>query len=127
MSENIGKLLLRVMLGGMLLFHGVDKVLHGIDFIKGFIQGQGLPEILAYGVYVGEIVAPLFLILGWKSRIWASIIAANMAVAIYLTQMGAFLTLGTHGAWALEVPMFYFVVALAIVFLGSGKYAVLRD
>lgn len=127
MSENIGKLLLRVMLGGMLLFHGVDKVLHGIDFIKGLMHGQGLPEILAYGVYVGEIVAPLFLILGWKSRIWSGIIAANMAVAIYLTQMDTFLTLGAHGAWALEVPMFYFVVALTIVFLGSGKYAVLRD
>jgi len=41
--------------------------------------------------------------------------------------MDTFLTLGAHGAWALEVPMFYFVVALTIVFLGSGKYAVLRD
>ena len=35
MLENIGKLLLRVMLAGMLLFHGVAKALHGIDFIKG--------------------------------------------------------------------------------------------
>ena len=54
-------------------------------------------------------------------------IAINMMVAIYLTQMGAFLTLGAHGAWALEVPMFYLVTAIAIVFLGSGKYAVSRD
>ena len=127
MLENIGKLLLRVMLGGMLLFHGLDKVLHGIDFIKGLVHGQGLPEVLAYGVYVGEILAPLLLILGWKSRIWAAVIAINMLVAIYLTQMGAFLTLGAHGAWALEVPMFYLVTAIAIVFLGSGKYAVSRE
>ena len=127
MSENIGKLLLRVMLGGMLLFHGVAKALHGIDFIKGLIHGQGLLEVLAYGVYVGEIFAPLLLILGWKSRIWAAVIAINMMVAIYLTQMGAFLTLGAHGAWALEVPMFYLVTAIAIVLLGSGKYAVSRD
>ena len=127
MSENIGKLLLRVMLGGMLLFHGVAKVLHGIDFIKGLVHGQGLPEVLAYGVYVGEILAPLLLILGWKSRIWAAVIAINMLVAIYLTQMGAFLTLGAHGAWALEVPMFYLVTAIAIILLGSGKYAVSRD
>ena len=127
MSENIGKLLLRVMLGGMLLFHGVAKVLHGIDFIKGLIHGQGLPEVLAYGIYVGEILAPLLLILGWKSRIWAAVIAMNMMVAIYLTQMETLLTLGAHGAWALEVPMFYLVTAIAIVFLGSGKYAVSRD
>ena len=86
-----------------------------------------MPEVLAYGVYVGEILAPLLLILGWKSRIWAAMIAINMMVAIYLTQMGAFLTLGAHGAWALEVPMFYLMTAIAIVLLGSGKYAVSRD
>jgi putative oxidoreductase len=127
MLENIGKLLLRLMLGGMLLFHGVDKAVHGIAFIKGLVHGQGLPEVLAYGVYVGEILAPLFLILGWKSRIWAGVIVLNMAIAIYLAKTGTLLTLGTHGAWAMEVPMFYFLTALALVFLGSGKYAVSRD
>lgn len=127
MSENIGKLLLRVMLGGMLLFHGVDKVLHGINFIKGLIHAQGLPAVLAYGVYIGEIIAPFLLILGWRSRIWAGVIAVNMAVAIYLTKMGALLTLGAHGAWAVEVPMFYLITAMVILFLGSGQYAVRRD
>jgi putative oxidoreductase len=50
-----------------------------------------------------------------------------MAAAIYLTQMSAFLKLGGHGAWALEIPMFYLLSALAIVLLGSGKYAIVRD
>ena len=127
MSEHLGKILLRLMLGGMMLFHGIDKALHGITFIKGMLSVHGLPGILAYGVYAGEILAPLFLIIGWKSRWWAGIIAVNMTVAIYLTHMSAFLTLGKHGAWAVEVPMFYFITALALVFLGSGKYAVSRD
>jgi len=127
MSENIGKLVLRLMVGGMMLFHGIDKALHGITFIKGLLQSQGVPEILAYGIYVGEILAPLFLILGWKSRIWAGLIVLNMSVAIYLTNLGAFLSLGAHGSWALEVPMFYLLGALTIVFLGSGKYAIERD
>ncbi len=127
MIEHIGKLILRLMLGGLMLFHGLNKVMHGVGFIQGLVVAQGLPEILAYGVYVGEIFAPLLLILGWKSRVWAGVIAFNMAVAIYLTQMSAFLKLGTHGAWALEVPMFYLLSALAIAFLGSGKYAIARD
>lgn len=127
MSENIGKLLLRWMLAGMMLFHGVNKALHGVGFIKGLVHGQGLPEWAAYGVFIGEIVAPLFLILGWKSRLWAGIIALNMAVAIYLTQMASFMQSGAHGAWAMEVSMFYFLTAVIIVFLGSGKYAVMRD
>ena len=127
MTENIGKIILRFMLGGLMLFHGIDKALHGIGFIKGLVSGQGLPEVLAYGVYAGEILAPLFLILGWKSRLWAGVIAVNMTVAIYLTQSKALLSLGAHGAWAVEVPMFYLLSALAIVLLGSGKYAIMSD
>jgi len=127
MNENIGKLILRLMLGGMMLFHGIDKALHGISFIKGIVVKQGLPEILAHGVYVGEILAPLFLIIGWKSRFWAGVIAVNMLVALYLTHMDDLLKLGSHGAWAVEVPMFYLFSALAIIFLGSGKYAITRD
>lgn len=127
MSENIGKLVLRLMLGGMMLFHGIDKALHGITFIKGLLKFQGIPEVLAYGVYMGEILAPLFLILGWKSRFWAGVMVLNMAVAVYLTKMGSLLSLGAHGAWAVEVPMFYMLSALAIVLLGSGKYAIIRD
>ena len=50
-----------------------------------------------------------------------------MEVAIYLTQMASFMQLGAHGAWAMEVSMFYFLTAVIIVFLGSGKYAVMRD
>jgi len=127
MTENIGKLILRIMLGGLMLFHGVNKVQHGIGFIKGLVVAQGLPEVLAYGVYVGEILAPVLLILGWRSRIWAGLIAVNMLVVIYLTQLGAFLKLGAHGSWAVELQMFYLFSALAIVCLGSGKFALRRD
>ena len=127
MADNLGKLLLRLMLGGMMLFHGIDKALHGIVFIKGMMHTHGLPEALAYGVYVGEILAPLFLIIGWKSRIWAGVIAVNMVMAIYLTKLSALGKLGAHGAWAVEVPMFYLLSALALTLLGSGKYAIIRD
>ena len=127
MSDNIGKLLLRLMLGGMLLFHGIDKAVHGIAFLKGIMHVHGLPEALAYGVFVGEILAPIFLIIGWQSRVWAGVIVVNMAFAVYLTQWSAMLKLGEHGAWAVETPMFYLLSALVVMFLGSGKYAISRD
>ena len=127
MTENIGKLILRIMLGSLMLFHGVNKMQHGIGFIKGLVVAQGLPEVLAYGVYMGEIIAPVLLILGWRSRIWAGVIAVNMLVVIYLTQLGAFLKLGAHGSWAMELQMFYLLSALAIACLGSGKFALRQD
>ena len=127
MANSIGKLILRMMLGSLMLFHGVHKGVHGIGFIKALVVVHGLPEFLAYGVYVGEILAPLLLILGWRSRIWAGVIAVNMLAALYLTQLSAFMTLGGHGAWAVEVPMFYLLSAIAIAFLGSGKFALKQD
>ncbi|SFV58512.1 DoxX family protein [hydrothermal vent metagenome] len=126
-SQSIGKLLLRVMVGGLLLFHGVDKVLHGITYIENAIKIEELPYYIAYGVYIGEVLAPIMLVIGWKSRWWASVVVINMTAAIYLTQLKTFLSLGAYGAWSWEVPIFYLVGALAIVFLGGGKYSVSGD
>lgn len=127
MSDNVAKLILRVMVGGMMLFHGIHKALHGVGFIKGLLKSHGIPEVVAYGVYIGEILAPIFLIIGWKSRLWAAVIAFNMVTAIYLVHMGDFVKLGAHGAWAVELQMFYLLSSVAIVLLGSGKYAIMRD
>ncbi|AKF25866.1 GntR family transcriptional regulator [Sulfurovum lithotrophicum] len=127
MSSNIGKLLLRLMLGGLLLFHGLYKLQHGIGSIKSMVVGHGLPEVLAYGVYVGEILAPLLLILGVYSRVWAGVIVLNMLMAVWLTNFKGMLGLGAFGAWEMETTMFYLLTALAITLLGSGKYAIRRD
>ena len=126
-TQSIGKLLLRVMIGGLLLFHGFDKIINGIASIVGLMRIYGLPHTIAYGVYLGEVVAPILLILGWKSRWWAGVIVVNMVAAIYLVHTKTLLTLGSHGAWSVEVQMMYLLGALAIAFLGSGKYAIRSD
>ncbi len=126
-SQSIGKLLLRIMVGGLLLFHGIDKILHGIGFVESLMKVHGLPEQAAFGVYIGEVLAPVMLLLGWRSRWWAGIIAFNMAAAIYLVHLKSILTLGAHGSWALETPALFLMSALAIMFLGSGRYAVSKD
>jgi putative oxidoreductase len=115
------------MIGVLLLFHGVDKLKHGIGMIKGLLVAHGLPEWLSYGVYVGELLAPLLLLLGFHSRIWAGIITFNMLTAIWLTNFKGMTTLGAHGAWGMETVMFYLLGSLAITLLGSGKYALKRD
>lgn len=54
---DAGKLALRLTFGGLMLFHGVAKIQHGVGWIAGALQEQGLPAFIAYGVYVGEILA----------------------------------------------------------------------
>ncbi|MEJ2436864.1 MAG: DoxX family protein [Sulfurovaceae bacterium] len=127
MYSDMGKLILRLMVGGLMLFHGIHKAINGIGFVKGMLSGHGLPEVLSYGVYVGEILAPLFLIIGWKSRWWAAIMVFNMITAIYLAHGADIFSITAQGAWSIELPMLYLLSALAIVFLGSGKYAASQD
>lgn len=124
LQDAVAKLLLRLMVGGMMLFHGFHKVIHGIAPIKKMLVGAHLPEILAYGVYVGELVAPLLIVLGLYSRIAGVIVAFNMVAAIYLAYGSALLALGKHGAPAIELPLFYLVGAAVIALLGPGRYSI---
>ena len=121
-NADLGKLILRLSVGGLMLFHGFAKILHGVDFIKGVLVNAGLPGFMAYGVYIGEVIAPILLILGLKVRLSASIIIFTMLNAIVLVHMNDILSVTKHGAWAIEVQMFYILSALAIIFFGAGKY-----
>ncbi len=123
MQEDIGKLLLRITIGGLLLFHGIDKVLHGIHFIEGMLSAYDLPPVVTYGVYLGEVVAPVLLILGLFTPLAALVVMVNMIMAIMLAYSDAILTVTEHGAWSIEVPMLYLMGALVIVLTGPGKYS----
>ena len=121
--QDLGKLILRLSLGVLILLHGMDKMLHGIGAITSMIAGTGLPGFLAYGVYVGEVVAPVLLVAGFHARVGAALIAVNMVVAILLAHTGDLLSLGHHGGWRLELQGMYLVTALALVCLGPGRFS----
>ncbi|KPQ30729.1 MAG: putative oxidoreductase [Marinobacter excellens HL-55] len=121
-NTDLGKLIVRLTLGGLLLFHGISKLLNGVGFIEGQLASHGLPTILAYGVYIGEVIAPLMVLLGYQTRIGALIIIFNMIVAIALVHGHQLLTLSNNGGWALELQGFFLFIALAVLFLGPGKY-----
>jgi putative oxidoreductase len=124
-----GKLVLRLTLGILLLFHGAGKLLHpgSVDFISSTLTGAGLPGVIAYGVYVGEVIAPLMIILGIYTRIGGLLIVINMLFAILLVHTGDLFTVTEHGGWRLELQAFYLFSGLALMFLGSGRLAVKPD
>src|SRR5690349_6580792 len=124
MNQDIGKLTLRIALGGMILLHGVAKLTGGIDFINGVVTAAGLPAVFAYGVYLGEVAAPLLVIAGLYSRIGAAVIGINMLFAIGLVHGAEFFTLNQTGGWALELQGMFLFTAVAIALIGPGKYAV---
>ncbi|QMO21869.1 DoxX family protein [Escherichia fergusonii] len=122
--EDFGKLLLRLAVGGLMLFHGVHKLFAGIDGISGMLIAKGFPGFIAYGVLIGEVVAPVLIILGILTRPSALVIALTMVVAWLMVGMGITGMLDKTGAWAIESLVYFFVAALAVAFLGAGRYAV---
>ncbi len=125
-SDDIAKLVLRITLGGLLLVHGVTKILHGIDRIAGAVTAAHLPAFLAYGVYAGEVLAPLMIVIGLWTRPAALIVAVDLifAVALVAWPRGALLSPG--GGWGLELEAFYFLVAIVLLIAGGGKYSLTR-
>lgn len=122
---DAGRLLLRILVAGLMLFHGIAKVSHGIDWIAADLAAKGIPSFVAYGVFIGEIIAPVMVILGILTAPAAVVILINMLVAMLM--VNAFdhvMDVTKVGAWALETDAFYVVGCLAIILLGSGKYAI---
>ncbi|HEY2034853.1 MAG TPA: DoxX family protein [Rhizomicrobium sp.] len=122
--DDFGKLVLRLTLGVLLLFHGTHKILTGIDPIRSMIGAHHLPDFLAYGVYTGEVLAPLLIILGLFSRIGGVLVIFNMIVAILLVHTGMLVGLNDQGGYLLETQMFYLFGGLAVALLGAGRIAV---
>ncbi len=125
-SGDIAKLLLRLAVGGLMIFHGISKILHGIPWLGGVVTGAGLPEFVQYGVYVGEVVGPLFVIFGYRTRIGALLVAADMVFALFLAHRHQVFTLNQGGGWAIELPVFYLLASLALFFAGGGRFSVAK-
>ena len=85
LSDSTGKLLLRLTLGVFMLFHGYAKITKGVSGIETSLANFGLPAWVAYGVYFGELLAPLLVIIGYYARAGGAIIVINMIFAITLS------------------------------------------
>ena len=129
-SDDTGKLVLRLTLGILMVLHGIAKVMNpdaAMGGISGMLAAKGLPAFIAYGAYVGELLAPLMIIAGVFSRIGGLLIAVNMLFAIALAHSAQIFTLGKQGGWTLELQGFYLFCGVAIYFLGSGRFAAKPD
>ena len=124
MMEDVARLTLRLTLGIMILFHGFDKVINGIKGVKHLVVSAGIPEFFAYGVYVGELILPILIIMGFYSRVASLLLAFNMVMAIFLAYYNSIFELGKHGAPVIELPFLYFIISVVVFMLGSGRYAI---
>jgi putative oxidoreductase len=123
-ATDVAKLLLRITLGVLILLHGISKIKGGPGFILDVVERSGLPEPFGYLVYVGEVLAPLLIIVGWWTRLAAFVVAVNMVFAVLLVHTGDLFKLNDTGGWALELQGLFLAVAIAVTLLGAGRHSV---
>ena len=110
--------LLRIVFSLLMMTHGWSKLERILDGNLNFGDPLGLGSTLSlYLVTFAELVAPIFIIVGFKTRIMALITSFAMAVAVFIA----------HGADPLakkEMALLYLVGFLSVSLMGAGRYSI---
>lgn len=114
---HIGLVFLRVVSSGMMLVHGFpkfQKLLSGnFEFANPLGIGKAPSLFLAV---IGEFIAPLLIIVGYKTRFATIPVIITMMVA-------AFIVHAPDPYGKKEFALLYAVLFTAILLLGPGKYS----
>ena len=123
-DANIGLLILRVFIGGGMLFaHGWKKlfVSGGLDYFTGVVASMNvpLPKLMALLSACTETFMALFLLVGLFTRPAALLLVINLTVAILAAHR-------TQGFAGQEMAWLYLVPSLFFVLKGAGKWSLDR-
>jgi putative oxidoreductase len=122
-SQEIGALVLRLALGGLVLAHaGLKLFVFTPAGTAAYFASLGLPEALAYLTITVEVLAGVALVLGYQTRIAALAIVPVLLGAVVMVHGAAgFWFTGPGGGW--EFPMFWSVALVVQALIGDGAYA----
>lgn len=118
-------LVLRLALGGVLLAHGLLKVLvFTLPGTAGFFASVGFPGWTAYIVAPLEVVAGAAMILGYRSALFAAATLPVQIGAALVHAPNGWLFSNANGGW--EFSAVLVLLSLAVMLLGDGAYGVGR-
>ena len=122
-NRDLGLLILRLTIGLLMIPHGINKLLHpdAFGYIESTLDAKNLPTFIAYGVFIGEIVAPLLIVLGFRSRLAALVMFLNGLVTLYLAYSDKLSALNQYGGWAPELPALFFLGAFGFILYRRGQ------
>ncbi len=116
---DLALLLLRVGFGGFMLTHGIPKIAKLSD-PSTFPDPLGighLPSLIL--ALIGEVIAPILIIIGFKTKLAAIPAAITMFVAAFVMHAKDSLASKEHA-------LLYFIVFVALFLTGAGKMSIDR-
>ena len=121
-ETNYGALATRLALGGVLLSHGLLKVLiFTVPGTVAYFEGLGLPASAAYLTIFGEILGGSAILLGLYARLAALLSIPILLGALWTHAGNGWVFSSQGGGW--EFPLMLVVMAVAVALQGSGPLA----
>jgi len=118
---NVTLLIYRSGISFMMMTHGFSKLMRLLEGQVSFSDPLGIgqtPTLLL--AILAEFVAPILIVLGWKTRYAAVPVVGVMSVA-------AFMVHAADPFAQKELALLYLLAFLMVVFVGPGKYALDRN
>jgi putative oxidoreductase len=114
---SVGLLILRVAFGGMMLVHGIPKLMGFSEMAGQFPDPIGMGSRLSLMSAIGaEVGCSLLLILGLGTRFAALPLAITMMVALFAVH--------ASGPWKVkELAAVYLSVYVSLAFTGAGRFS----
>ncbi len=121
-NTNYGALITRLSLGGILLSHGLLKVLvFTIPGTVGYFASLGLPAIAAYLTIFAEIAGGTAILLGLYSRLASLFSIPLLLGALWAHAGNGWVFSSEGGGW--EFPLLLVLLASTVAIQGSGPFA----
>lgn len=124
-NSDVGLLIVRIALGGIIFFHGFHKLMHGTDDQFQILASNGIPGQFIYFVYISEVLAPVLIVLGILTRISSLTIIVTMIVVFYVLPFP--IGLDEHGAMNIESQLYFLLLSVALFFTGPGRYCLKQN
>ena len=119
--NNIALLLIRIVFAGSMLYgHGLSKFYRLLEGNLSFANPIGIGEAptLVLAVF-SEFLAPLFIIIGYKTKIFSFFPAATMFVAAFIVHL-------SDPFARKEKAILFLIGFVVIMMMGPGKYSIDR-
>lgn len=112
--NKYGILIVRILLGGLMFLHGLQKFTNGIGGTVQFFDSLGIPGFMAYIVALIELVGGLALVFGVLVPYVSALFVVVLAVAIVTVKFSS----GFLGGYEPE----FVLLVLSVVTLITGSF-----
>jgi len=135
-TRDLSWLIVRLTAGGMLLVHGIFKVMPMAEkgfaatieaFAAGSMARRGIEPALAaaYAVFFLETIGAICIMLGLFTRLFAAAISIEFLIITFVANWpNGFDWISPRGGW--EYPLFWGLIMFAIALRGGGPYSLDR-